>query len=135
MAIHVDWHDSEQTILCYSVSGLWTWEEFYAARDLARQLADCSPAACIDSIIDLRAGSHFPQNALMHFRRMPTEAHFKLKNGAVVIVENNTFVRSMTEIMRRLNRQAMRNFYAAPTLQAARAILAERQDELPACSA
>lgn len=127
VGFQVEWDNDEQYVLRYTVTGRWTWEQFYAARDQARQMADAAAATYVNSIIDLRAGSLFPQNALTHFRRMPSEAHPKLKNGNVVVIENNLFVRSLMDIMRRLNRQAMRNFYIAPTLEDARAILDKLQ--------
>ncbi len=128
MSVQVDWDNGEQTVLRYTVSGCWTWEDFYLARDQARDLADLAPVSRVNSIIDIGAGNLFPQNALTHFRRLQFEAHPKLKQGNVVIVQNDLFVRSLMDIMRRVNPQAMRNFHSARTLEDARDMLVSRQE-------
>jgi hypothetical protein len=39
MAIQVAWGNLERTVVLYSFDGAWTWQEFYAAIDIARRLA------------------------------------------------------------------------------------------------
>ena len=137
MGVEVEWDNPERSILRFTVVGHWTWEEFYAARDHARVLADEVALTQIDTIIDIRVGSIFPRNSLMHFRDMSSEAHPKLENGSVVVVENTLFVQTLMDIMRRANHSAMEHFYSARSLDEARAILhpaAERQPEHRAAS-
>ena len=123
MSVEVEWDNPERTSLRYTVVGHWTWEEFYTARDHARELADEVALTQVNAIIDIRVGSMFPRNSLSHFRDMPDQAHPKLENGTVVVVENSLFVRTLMDIMRRANRIAMENFHRARTLDEARAIL------------
>jgi hypothetical protein len=132
MGFNVSWDDQteDRYILCYTVTGRWTWEEFYAARDQARTLADSVDQAVIDSIIDLRLGILFPQNALSHFRRMSANSHPKLEPGIVVIVQNSLFVRSLMDIMRHISRERMRNFHIARTLEEAHIILFEARQHI-----
>lgn len=125
MSFQIEWDNPECTLLRYTVSGHWTWEEFYSARVEGRQMIDQVDADRIDAIIDLRYGSLFPQNALFHFRQLPGEVPPKLDNGVVVIVQNNLFVSTMIEVMRRINPHAMRNFYSARSLEQARAQIHE----------
>ena len=73
MGVEVEWDNQEQTVLRYTVVGHWTWEEFYAARDRARALADKVDLPRVNAIIDIRIGSMFPRNSLTHFRDMPGE--------------------------------------------------------------
>ncbi len=131
MSVEVEWDNPERTILRYTVIGHWTWEEFYAARDHARVLADEVAQTKIDAIIDIRIGSMFPRNSLTHFRDMPEDAHPKLENGTVVVVENSLFVRTLMDIMRRANRTAMENFHRARSLDEARAILIPADERQP----
>ncbi len=131
MSVEVEWDNPERTILRYTVIGHWTWEEFYAARDRARGLADEVALTKIDTIIDIRVGSIFPHNSLMHFRDMSSEAHPKLENGSVVVVENTLFARTLMDIMRRANHSGMENFYSAPSLDEARAMLHPVDEQQP----
>ncbi|MEP7293309.1 MAG: hypothetical protein ABI835_16105 [Chloroflexota bacterium] len=131
MGVSVTWDNVEQTALCYTVTGRWTWAEFFVARDQARQLADSVGQASVNSIIDVRAGSLFPQNALLHLRRMPADAHPKLKFGTVIIVENNLFVRSLMDIMRRVKPDEMRKFHSARTLEQAHELMRKLETPLP----
>jgi hypothetical protein len=112
----------------YTVKGAWSWQEFYDAREQGRALVDAAGRSYVNSIIDMRDGSLFPQNALHHFRRMPDDAYPQFKFGTVVIVEDNPFVEILIDMMRRLNPNAMRNFYRARTVEAARARLGSLQD-------
>src|SRR3990172_4787255 len=88
--------------------------------DRARQMAESIECEQINCIIDIHAGSPFPPNALLHFRRMPSSAYPKFKFGTVVIIGDNPFVKTLMDIMRHLNRQAMENFHFAKTVQEAR---------------
>ncbi len=131
MGFNVSWDNEakDRFVLRYTVTGRWTWDEFDAARDQARQLADSVDQAVIDSIIDLRQGSLFPQNALSHFRRMSATSHPKLEHGMVIIVQNSLFVRSLMDIMRKVNRERMTNFYIAHTPEEAHIILFESRQK------
>ena len=73
----------------------------------------------------------FPRNSLTHFRDMPEDAHPKLANSTVVVVENSLFVRTLMDIMRRVNRTAMVNFHRARSLDEARAILIPADERQP----
>ncbi len=125
MGFKVGWDltSEDRLTLCYTVTGRWTWDEFYAARDQARQLADSADQAVIDSIIDLRDGSLFPQNALSHFSRMPSDSHPKLEQGIVVIIHNSLFIHSLIDIMRYLNPQSMTHFHDADSPELAHILL------------
>lgn len=123
MSFKVEWDNLERRVLRYTVADEWTWEEFYAARERGRQLADAVAHEHIDAIIDLRSGGVFPNNPLFHFRRMPAESHPKLIDSAVVFVGNNLYVSTLLEIMRRINPHAMRNFYIAHSIEQAHLLL------------
>lgn len=123
MGFQVEWDDTDHSIVRYTIFGRWTWDEFYVARDQARKMVDTVAHDRVNVIIDLHSGNLFPQNALLHFRKMPSESHPKFANSTIVIIENNLFVDSLMNIMRRVNRQAMQNFYSARSLDAARTLL------------
>jgi hypothetical protein len=125
--ITVEWDDAGETVLLYTVTGVWTWQEFYAARDRGRELVEKAGRSTVNSIIDMSKGSLFPQNALRHFRRLPDESQSQFEFGLVVIVEDNPFVEILIDMMRRLNPKAMRNFYRERTLEGARDRLARLQ--------
>ena len=127
MGISVGWDSDVQTTLLFAVSSSWTWEEFYASIELARQLADSSELQYIHSIVDIHEGSMFPQNALLHFRRMPFNASPKLKAGTIVIVGGSFFVKALMDILRHLNYDVMERFHSVHSLQEAHALLAKEQ--------
>jgi hypothetical protein len=135
MEITVEWDDAEQTVLRYTVKGVWTWQEFYAARDRGRQLVDAAGHAQVNTIIDMTEGSLFPQNALSHFRNLSEESYPQFQFGKVVIVEDNPFVAILMDMMQRLKPKAMRNFYRARTVEDARAKLSRLRDDTEVTSA
>ena len=127
MGFTVDWIDEARTILCYTVEGKWTWEQFYSARDRARQLADAAEAGLIDTIIDIRNGSLMPNSALTHFRNLSQHSHTRIGVGTAVIVGDNLFVKSMMTVMRTVNGKRMEKFHIAATIEDALALLARQR--------
>ena len=127
MGIRVDWDQDVHYVLRYTVTGQWTWAEFYAARDKARGMAESIARQQINCIIDIHDGSPFPPNALIHFHKMPQDAHPKLRFGTVVIVGDSAFLRTLVDIMHHLNPKVMENFHLVPTLADARTVLRQPQ--------
>jgi len=130
MGVSVNWDNKEAGVLLYTVEGRWTWDDLFAAIERSRELADAVPADQVHSIIDIRAGSLFPQNAILHFRKMSNSAgNPKLKSGTAVLVGDNFFVKALVEIMSRWNYRAMQHFYMTTTLDEAREFLVEQSND------
>ncbi len=125
MSVSVQWDNDEQSVLHYVVTGHWTWDEFYDALAVARQMIDASPQQRIHAIIDISEGSLFPKNALLHLRRLAADTPTKIQFGTTVLVSKNLFVKSLMDVMRRLNPDATRNFQLTPTLDEARRLVAQ----------
>ena len=130
MGVTISWDHKEAGVMLYTVEGRWTWEDLFAAIDQAREMADSIPNAQVHSIIDIRAGSMFPHNALVHFRRMSNGgANPKLKAGTAVLVGDNFFVKALVDIMSRWNYRSMQHFAMTTTLDDARVFLAQQLNE------
>ena len=130
MGVSVRWDHKEAGIMLYTVEGRWAWEDLFNAIDQARVLADSVDLEQVHSIIDIRAGSMFPQNALVHFRKMSNgTGNPKLKAGTAVLVGDNFFVKALVEIMSRWNYRSMQHFMLTTTLNEAREFLAQQSNE------
>ena len=130
MGVSVNWDHKEAGVMLYTVEKRWTWDDMFAAIDQAREMADSIPNEQVHSIIDIRAGSLFPHNALVHFRRMSNGAgNPKLKAGTAVLVGDNFFVKSLVDIMSRWNYRSMQHFAMTTTLDDARLFLAQQLNE------
>lgn len=66
MSIQVNWDNDEKTIIAYTSSGRYIWEEFYAAIDEVHKLAEAVDYPLV-VIMNLRE-SIPPSGALTHFR-------------------------------------------------------------------
>jgi len=130
MGVSVKWDNKAAGVQIYTVEGRWSWEDMFAAIRDARQMADEVALEQVNSIIDIRAGSLFPQNALTHFRRLSSgDGHPKVKAGIVVLVGDNFFVKALVDIMSRWNYRAMQHFTMTKTLDEAREFLVEQAND------
>ena len=130
MGVSVRWDNKEAGVLLYTVEGRWTWEDLFAAIECSRELANSVALEQVNSIIDIRAGSLFPQNAILHFRKMSNSAgNPKLKAGTAVLVGDNFFVKALVEIMSRWNYRSMQHFSMTETLDEAREFLVEQSND------
>ncbi len=130
MGVSVNWDHKEAGVMLYTVEGRWTWDDLFAAIEQARKLAESIPNEQVHSIIDIHAGSLFPHNALVHFRRMSNgTGNPKMKAGTAVLVGDNFFVKALVDIMSRWNYRSMQHFAMTATLDEAREYLAQQAND------
>ncbi len=92
MTVRVDWDDPDHSILLYSLSCRWTWDELYEAADKGLAMAD-TVSHTVDVIVDFRISQGLPPKAFAQFNRlnrMPTP-----QTGLVVITGGGTFLLSL----------------------------------------
>lgn len=130
MGVAVTWDNKDMGVLLYTVEGRWTWDDLFVAIEQARVMADSVAQEQVHSIIDIRAGSLFPKDALLHFRKMSnSDGHAKMKSGTAVLVGENFFVKSLVDIMSRWNYRAMQHFTMTATLDEAREFLVAQSND------
>ena len=92
MTVRVDWDDPDHSILLYSFSPKWTWDELYEAADKGLVMAD-TVSHTVDVIVDFRTSQGLPPKAFAQFNRlsrMPTP-----QTGLVVITGGGTLLLSL----------------------------------------
>ncbi len=79
MPVANNWYDDAQTIVKVDYEGQWTWDEFFAAADKGRALAN-SVSHRVDYILDMQkgtvpsGGSTLTNSRTVMARRAPTAA-------------------------------------------------------------
>lgn len=123
MPIYVQWYDPAQTIICFTVDGAWTWDEFYQARAEANALMNLVPQGQIHCLVDMHRGNMLPQNAITHFSKLSSASNKKM--GHIVLIGTNTFVQTIFRMMHKVRAQGMTRMHLAPTFDVARDLLAQ----------
>jgi hypothetical protein len=122
MGVEVKWGDEAQTVLEYSFTDPWRWDDFYLCSDQARQmLADVD--GTITVIIDLCKSRGLPPGAMTHFRRLGRDDP---QRSRVILVGMNSFIRTFSNILMRFYPKAAEKVRFVATLDEAYAVIAER---------
>lgn len=89
--IEVSWANAEQTIVLIKAVNKWTWDDFFASRDVMKAMME-GVEYQVDMIID---GGTFglPPNALSHFRRHTWDHDPRMRR--IVLVAHQAFLRAM----------------------------------------
>ena len=74
------WENNARTVIRFTFSGEWDWDEFYRVLD---QREPCAPGQTTCALIDLRAVRSVPADAVQHLRRV---AHIVGATGGLIIV-------------------------------------------------
>ncbi len=80
MKADVSWENSTKTVIRFTFSGDWEWGEFY---NVFGRLELCPPGQTTCALVDLRAVSRIPSDAILHLRGA---AQLAENIGGVVIV-------------------------------------------------
>ena len=122
MSIHVDWDNEEKTILRWTYSPDWTWEEAYLARDYERKLMENIPYI-VDSIGDLTQTKNVPSGALTKIVNVMTKRHERI--GTSVLVGSNRFVQMIYNMVRKVHPGPLERarLYMVPTFEEAYAMI------------
>lgn len=90
MPVSAEWNDNTQTIMRWTFTGKWTWDEYYLCR---KSINDdiCGVGHVVDLIVDMREGSMLPANAMTHARSAVDSAPDNI--GVTVVVGTNAMLR------------------------------------------
>jgi hypothetical protein len=127
MSIVVSWDNPEKTAIVYTITGRWTWDEFYEALQQERAMLEAEAGERVNFIVNMEQGRMLPDNALSHFARMPKSSHRKA--GMMVLVGAGGFVQALMNILGRYPGTAAQKIVAVPNMEAARAFLAQHEHE------
>ena len=84
MPVDFQWDNDEKTIIRYTASGVWNWNEFH--KHLRRSLLWFDQVSHpIEMIIDLRGGNKLPAGAVGHLRSIGAKAHPNSTGRAIVL--------------------------------------------------
>ena len=99
MNIHVRWDNEEQTIIRWHFPARWTWDDYYGAVQISRQLAKQAPYI-VDVIVDMRSSEALPKNVFTHAKNsMQTSS---LNIGVIVVIGVNPLLRSAYNRFKRI---------------------------------
>jgi hypothetical protein len=120
MSITVSWDNEEKTIARYTFSGKWTWLEFQTAVNQIHTMVRSVPNK-VDYLAELQHSEVPVGNALFHIRRAIKAA--PKNSGLLVVSGGSSFVSAIFSVIARFTAYVR----VAPSLDEARAIIAERQ--------
>jgi hypothetical protein len=126
MPIHVDWDDAEQTIIRYTFSSPWTWNDYRAAIDRAWELAQ-SVDHPTDTITDMSNSRLWPEGLFTNIRKSVVEIPDTTQS--VVLVGGGMFVEMSISVLRRVYRSPGARFLTAHSLDEARQLILQRRAE------
>ncbi|MBZ0302663.1 MAG: hypothetical protein K8J31_23160 [Anaerolineae bacterium] len=129
MSVELYWDNDERTVMLLAFEGQWTWEELFETLATAKKVGEQSPVE-IGAIIDITGGVRFPGGSLLTAHSFANAKKLLALDdghtGPIVVAGGNPMIRTAFETMSRLYSDATANFHFVPTLNAARAYLAER---------
>lgn len=126
MGVTVEWDNAQHTILRYTFTGQWTWEEFAAAFAEARALA--KPVRHpVYYILDVRAMTAMPSGALARLRNI--HLHHHGEDFVSVVVGSDPTIEALYILLTRTYKAIAKRYQFAETLEEARALLRAAQDQ------
>lgn len=104
MAIQVGWGDSQKSYILYSFGGEWTWQEFYAAIDIAQRLANAVTYE-VSTLIDMTDADDLPSNIslglnVMTHARKTLLYYAQVSRGTVVIIGAKPLIKALWDTFR-----------------------------------
>ena len=121
MPIAVDWDAPDRYVLRYTVTGQWTWAEFYEALAQGREKMNEAPQLKVHSIVHFVGEHQVPRMAISHFRRLSQPQTRHLKTGITVLVGANRFIHALLAILKKLLSDRLEQLQIADDLEVARA--------------
>ena len=105
MAITVEWHNVEHTVLRLKFLGSWNWDELHRAIDVADSISSDRPFPA-DAIVDLTHADTLPAGSLLdpdfraHAQEMLRRANGR--HGRIVVVGASSWIVSLYGMFRGL---------------------------------
>ncbi len=91
MAVRTEWDNSEKTIMRWTFTGAWTWDEYYQART-ATNARIAAENHIVDLIVDLRNSNTVPNGLLTHGKNAVTASPENI--GVTALVGANAVLRA-----------------------------------------
>lgn len=118
MDVSVRWINRSRSVVQYTFSGAWAWDDFYAAFE---QAEPCDPALNICVLIDLRGVIRLPSDAILNLKRA---AHLAERaTGVVILIATDVHAVTMYELFLTLYKPLHDKFRLVASEEEALAIL------------
>lgn len=99
MSVTTEWHDDHKTVILYTVSDPWTWDEMYKGIDDCYAMMETVQHS-VDTIFDIRESNGLPPSALANIRTLNRRRHENSRH--VVVIGLRAFHRSILNTFARL---------------------------------
>lgn len=90
MKAEIRWENAEKSIIRYTFSGVWNWDDFY---QILEQRDFFPLADNVDVIVDFRAISFAPSDAILHLKRAAKMAEGR--NNTIVLISNSATIATL----------------------------------------
>lgn len=124
MPIDVAWDDDTRTIIRYTFSTPWTWNDYRQAIDKGWEL-DRSIDHPTDTITDMSQSRLFPDGIFTNIRKSVVE--IPETTQSVVLVGGGMFVDMAISVLRRVYRSPGARFMIAKSVDEARQLIVQRR--------
>lgn len=128
MSVSIRWYDEAHTIIYYTFSERWTWEEYYPAYDDTIVLMDSVPYK-VDFIMDMLNSKGLPPGALQQIKRAADRNHPNM--GLAVYVGMNFITQAIGELFLKIYPMSAEKypFAFARTIEEAEQKILRRREE------
>ena len=126
MPIDVAWDDETCTIIRYTFTTPWTWNDYRQAIDKGWELAK-SVDHPTDTITDMSQSRLWPDGIFNNIRKSVVEIPDTTQS--VVLVGGGMFVEMAISVLRRVYRSPGARFLTAKSVDEARQLIQQRRDE------
>jgi hypothetical protein len=99
MAIDVSWDNAEKTIIRWHFPAQWTWDDYYGALQISRQLTK-QAKTIVDILVDMQHSKLLPNHLFTHAQNALQTG--SLNVGVIVIVGINPLLRSAYSTFKRI---------------------------------
>lgn len=117
MSIQLRWDDPDHTILLYTFTPPWQWDEYYRAADSEWDLLDAVNYR-VDTILDVSDLDSFPKDAATHFKN--AGAHVHRNRGLLLLVGKDQVIMPFCDMLREIYPRSIGEILLASTLTRAR---------------
>jgi len=130
MSITVGWHDADKTIIAYTFSRGWTWDDLNRARALEHAMRNTVDHR-VDVMLVMCGAPIVPRDPVSRFKSFAST----IPDDYVmtVIVCGNAFVRSLVNVFRRMySAESIQAIHFAESVREAEALIANDRTGSPA---
>lgn len=105
MNVEIRWENEERTVIRYTYSGDWNWEQFYTVLETRLHEDKLDSRATV--LVDFRGITRLPSDMILHLKRAAALAGetqvlvIVIANSAALVTLYNLFVRVYSQIGKR----------------------------------